>query len=229
MSPRHPRWPPRVRPTAPRRARPARLTTNIQPAKPRRIETNHEQIRQRPDDQRPEAPLQGVNDALLVNMVGHGCHQELHAAQGIAAKKINVLVVKNSLARRATEGTPLAEHVRRASTGLGAVCLGGEDIVALAKVITELAEATRIRPRSKPAAGVMDGESSRPSRSPRSANGPAAGAIELACGPDPRSGSRLVSQLIAVGGALGQPDQAEMRKGRRSTAAAAAAAERSRP
>ena len=70
-------------------------------------------------------------------------------------KKINLLVVKNSLARRATEGTALAPAFEGVE-GSAAVVWGGEDIVSLAKEITKLLDDKSLGPFSAKG-GVMDG------------------------------------------------------------------------
>ena len=52
--------------------------------------------------------LQNVHDALLVNMVGLDANTNTRLRAELRGKNIHVMVVKNSLAARATEGTPLA-------------------------------------------------------------------------------------------------------------------------
>ena len=47
----------------------------------------------------------GVDDALLVNVIGMPNEQNVALRRQLRQKKINLVVVKNSLARRATEGT----------------------------------------------------------------------------------------------------------------------------
>ena len=66
------------------------------------------------------------------------------------------MVVKNSLARRATEGTPLAAAFQTVEGSL-AVVWGGEDVVSLAKEVTRLAEVKEYEPFGA-RGGVMDGE-----------------------------------------------------------------------
>ena len=100
--------------------------------------------------------LQNVNDALLVNMVGMNSSATYSLRKELRAKKINILVVKNSMAARATAGTPLA----RLFDGVGgsaAICWGSEDIVALAKSITAILKSEKF-PAFQPRGGVMDGE-----------------------------------------------------------------------
>ena len=85
------------------------------PTSCRASSTSHEQIRQRPDHRRTSSSrLDGVNDALLVERDRHATRTERRAAPASCARRTSsLLVVKNSLARRATEGTPLAAGLRR--------------------------------------------------------------------------------------------------------------------
>ena len=52
--------------------------------------------------------LAGVSDALLVNVVGLDAIRTSKLRRELRSKNIHLEVVKNSLARRAAEGTPLA-------------------------------------------------------------------------------------------------------------------------
>jgi large subunit ribosomal protein L10 len=100
--------------------------------------------------------LDGVSDLLLVDVVGLKNEQSVVLRKGLREKKIELLVVKNSLARRATEGTMLAPAFEGAA-GTLAVVWGGEDLVSLAKEIVRLSEQTDLAPFA-PKGGVMDGQ-----------------------------------------------------------------------
>ena len=119
----------------------------------------------------------------------------------LRAKKINILVVKNSLAARATAGTSLA----RLFDGVGgsaAVCWGSEDIVALAKSITGILKSEKF-PAFQPRGGVMDGEQISADQVAEVAKWPSrTEQLSLLMGQILSVGSRLNGQLIAVGGAL---------------------------
>ncbi|MEM8681284.1 MAG: 50S ribosomal protein L10, partial [Planctomycetota bacterium] len=52
--------------------------------------------------------LEGVDEALLVNVIGIDANQTVVLRKELRDKNIQLMVVKNSLAKRATEGTPLA-------------------------------------------------------------------------------------------------------------------------
>lgn len=156
-----------------------------------------------------------VGDALLVNMVGLDANANNRLRAQLDEKNVRVMVVKNSLAARATAGTPLAAMFE-GLTGSSAVCWGGGDIVALAKEVARLAkdeqyEAFRAR------GGVMDGErlspeevaeiSKWPSREEVLGQivgqivGPGATLAGLVCGP----GSLLASQIARL--AESEPDE----------------------
>ena len=145
--------------------------------------------------------LQDVHDALLVNIVGIDANANHRLRDELAAKNIRLLMVKNSLADRATEGTPLAGMFRGVA-GSTAICWGAEDIVSLAKEITKLIRSDKYKPLEA-RGGVMDGEqlsapqvaavSKWPSRTEQ---------LSLLVGQILGPGARLASQLTAVGGAL---------------------------
>jgi large subunit ribosomal protein L10 len=145
--------------------------------------------------------LQGVNDALLVNMVGLNAGASHKLRSELRSKGVNVVVVKNSLAARAVAGTPLA-GLMDGVTGSAALCWGGEDIVSLAKAITRLIETdqyTTFRPRG----GVMDGERLSPEQVIEVSKWPSrAEQLSMLLGQILSPGANLVSQLTSVGGAL---------------------------
>src|SRR5215469_11358657 len=89
--------------------------------------------------------LEGVENALLVSVAGLDAIKNSRLRKTLRDKNINLLVVKNSLARRATEGTPLAAAFEQAEGSL-AMVWGGEDIVSLAKIITGLAGEKQYEP-----------------------------------------------------------------------------------
>jgi len=97
-----------------------------------------------------------VQEALLVNMVGLDANANNRLRAELREKNIHVMVVKNSLAHRATEGTPLGVMFE-GLTGTSAVCWGADDLVALAKEVTRLARDQQYE-AFQPRGGVMDGE-----------------------------------------------------------------------
>ena len=101
--------------------------------------------------------LEGVSDALVVDVIGIENNKAVELRKHFREKKINLLVVKNSLARRATEGTTLAPAFE-ATTGTLALIWGGEDIISLAKEVIAISGKKEYEPFT-PKGGAMDGQS----------------------------------------------------------------------
>jgi large subunit ribosomal protein L10 len=99
--------------------------------------------------------LDGVSDLLVVDVMGLNSEKTYRLRKQLRQQKINLLVVKNSLARRATEGTVLAPAFEGVE-GSAAVVWGGEDIVSLAKVVSKVLEDKAFEPIA-PKGGVMGG------------------------------------------------------------------------
>ena len=99
---------------------------------------------------------EGVSEALLVDVVGMEVNTNVVLREKLREQGIQLMVVKNSLARRATEGTVLAPAFEGAE-GTLAVVWGGEDVVSLAKEITRLANDDQFAP-FEARGGVMDGK-----------------------------------------------------------------------
>ena len=99
--------------------------------------------------------LDGVSDLLVVDVMGLKSDKTVALRKQLRQQKINLLVVKNSLARRATEGTVLAPAFEGVE-GSAAVVWGGEDIVSLAKVVSKLLDDKQFEPIA-PKGGVMGG------------------------------------------------------------------------
>ncbi len=106
--------------------------------------------------------LAGVTDALLVKVVGMDANRSVLLRRQLRDKNIELLVVKNSLARRAAEGTPLAPALDGMEGSLAFVW-GGQDFVSLAKEVTQLNEAKEFL-AFETRGGVMDGEQLTPER-----------------------------------------------------------------
>ena len=145
--------------------------------------------------------LEGVEDALLVDVIGLENNKNMALRQRLRQKNIQLLVVKNSLARRATEGTRLAPAFETAE-GTMALVWGGEDIIALAKEIVKIAEEKEFE-KFTPKGGVMDGQplgadqvkqvSKWPSRQEQ---------LSILVGQILRPGAQLSSQLLGAGSKL---------------------------
>lgn len=142
-----------------------------------------------------------VNDLLLVSLAGLDANRNSALRRELRGKNISLMVVKNSLARRATEGTSLAPAFE-GSQGTLAVVWGASDIVALAKEITKLGDDKKWAP-FEAKGGVMSGSpltaaevkqvSKWPSREEQ---------LSLLVGQILSPGSKLAAQLIGAGGAL---------------------------
>ncbi len=76
----------------------------------------------------------GVEEMLVIDMVGMEAEDSVVLRKRFREKDMHLMVVKNSLARRATEGTALAPAFAGEGGSLTAAW-GGEDIVTLAKEI----------------------------------------------------------------------------------------------
>lgn len=154
--------------------------------------------------------LTGVNDCVLADVIGMDANTTYSLRKRLREKGIGMMVVKNSLARRATEGTALAP----AFEGLGgshAVLWGADDFVTLVKEVTELDQDSEVFEKFESRGGVMDGEqltsdrvkeiSKWPSRAEQLSLlvgqilGPGSQLAALIAGP----GAQLVSQINQVG------------------------------
>lgn len=145
--------------------------------------------------------LEGVNDALLVNVIGLNSANTYSLRRDLRSKNIQLLVVKNSLARQAAEGTPLAGAFE-GSTGSLAIVWGADDFVSLAKEVVELNKKPEYE-KLEARGGVMDGERLSPEKVQDISKWPnRAGQISIVLGQVLSPGSKLLSQLNAAGGNL---------------------------
>ena len=145
--------------------------------------------------------LRDVSDALVVNMVGMDAVTDNRLRKELRARNIRVIVVKNSLAQRATAGTPLAPAFEGLA-GSAAVCWGSEDVVSLAKEITKLARDPRFAPFA-PCGGVMDGERISAAQVEQVSKWPSRiEQLSLLVAQILGPAATLASQITAAGGAL---------------------------
>ncbi len=145
--------------------------------------------------------LDGVEDALLVNVIGMDANQTVVLRRDLREKDIKLLVVKNSMARRAMEGTPLALAFEGVE-GTLAVVWGGEDFISLVKEVSRLDKSTDFD-RFEARGGVMDGEQLDADRVREISKWPnRLEQLSILSGQILSPGASLVSQLIAPGGAL---------------------------
>src|SRR5262245_24732343 len=145
--------------------------------------------------------LEGVQDLLLVNVVGLTANGTAALRKRLRQKNIKLMVVKNSLARRATEGTQLASAFE-GSQGTLAMVWGASDIVSLAKEVVKIAGEKEFEKFSA-RGGVMAGAKLLPKEVEQVSKWPTREEqISILLGQILAPGANLVSQLTSVGGAL---------------------------
>lgn len=167
--------------------------------------------------------FQGVNDALLVNIAALNAEQNYQLRKQLRSKNISLLVVKNSLARRATEGTPLASGFEGLQ-GQSAVMWGGQDIVTLAKEYVRLSKEKAFA-KLESRGGVLDGAKLAPADVEQVSKWPSrTEQLSILLGQILAPAANLASQLNSGGGALAS--QIEQRgKGEEAAAEEAATGE----
>lgn len=145
--------------------------------------------------------LTGVNDALLVSVMGMDAIKNQNLRAKLRSKNIQLVVVKNSLARRAVEGTPLAAAFEQAEGSL-AVVWGGTDIVALAKEVTALADDKAMAP-FEARGGVVDGQRIGPAQVKEVSQWPTREEVlAKIAGQILGPGARLAALLLGPGGTV---------------------------
>ena len=145
--------------------------------------------------------LEGVTDCVLANVIGLDANANVALRKRLREKEISLLVVKNSLACRATEGTALAPAFE-GITGTNAVLWGAEDFVSLVKEVEEL-DKDEAFDDFKTRGGIMDGEQLSPERVTEISKWPSrAEQLSLLVGQILGPGSQLVAQLTGPGSAL---------------------------
>jgi large subunit ribosomal protein L10 len=145
--------------------------------------------------------LTDVQDMLLVNVVGLTANRTAALRKALRQKNIKLMVIKNSLARRATEGTQLAPAFE-GSQGTLAMVWGASDIVALAKEVVKLA-AEKDFALFVARGGVMGGTQLKAEEVAQVSKWPSREEqLSLLVGQILSPGARLASQFIAAGGAL---------------------------
>jgi len=145
--------------------------------------------------------LEGVDDALLVNVVGLDANKTVVLPKQLREKNIGLMSVKNSMAKRATAGTPLAAAFEGIE-GTLAMVWGGEDFISLTKEIVALDKSKEFE-QFEARGGVMDGEHLTADRVKEISKWPnREEQLSLLVGQILSPGANLVSQLLAPGGAL---------------------------
>jgi large subunit ribosomal protein L10 len=146
--------------------------------------------------------LKGVNDAMLVNVIGLDSEQTAKLRTELRKKKIHLHVVKTSLARLATKGTPLYEAFEDCEGSL-AVAWGGDDVVSLAKELVRFAEMKEFEEKLQARGGSVDGEKLGPEGLKAVSSWPSRGELlSKIAGQILGPGSQLAAQLVGISGTL---------------------------
>jgi large subunit ribosomal protein L10 len=145
--------------------------------------------------------LTGVEDALLIDVIGLENNKNCALRQRLKKKNINLLVIKNSLARRATEGTSLAPAFETAQ-GTMALIWGGEDIISLAKEVVSIVENKEYE-KVQPKGGVMGGQPLAADQIKAVSKWPTRGEqLSILSGQILSVGAKLSGQLLSCGSKL---------------------------
>jgi ribosomal protein L10 len=100
--------------------------------------------------------LKGVNDAIVANIVGMTGEENYNIRKTLRDQGIGLMVVKRTMAARATDGTSLRPAFDK-QAGSMAVIWGCEDFVSLTRTITKLVNSGQF-PKLEIKGGVMDGD-----------------------------------------------------------------------
>lgn len=148
-----------------------------------------------------EQRLDGVSDALLVSTVGMTSNTTMALRDALRKKDIRMTMVKNSLARRATEGTPLSAAFTGVE-GATSVVWGGEDVVGLAKEIIRLTKEKEFS-ALVPKGGVLDGAQLAPEDVEKVSKWPSRQEqLSMLLGQILSPGANLMAQVTSPGGLL---------------------------
>lgn len=143
--------------------------------------------------------LAGVRYLMLIGLTGIDANKTVNIRATLASKGINLLVIKNSLAKRATEGTILATAFQDMK-GAYAVCWGATDIVALAKELVKLSKEKNLLGFEIRGA-VLDGEAMESAQAVDISKWPTREEqIAILLGQILGVGATLSGQFIALGG-----------------------------
>jgi len=145
--------------------------------------------------------LAGVGDVIVVSLGKLDAQKTTLLRQTLRKKRIHLQLVKNSLARRATSGTPLAPAFER-SEGMLAIAWGGEDVVDLAKELDRL-QGVKDFEGFECRCGALDGARLEASDVKSVAKWPSrAEQLSILSGQISSLGSTISGQIISAGGTL---------------------------
>lgn len=145
--------------------------------------------------------LGNVGDAVVVSLGRLDAQKTTELRKTLRQKKIQLQLVKNSLARRATLETPLAPAFEK-TEGMLAIAWGGDDVVDLAKELDRLAgvkEYEGLECRG----GALDGARLDADDIKRVAKWPTrAEQLSILSGQISSLGATLSGQILSAGGVL---------------------------
>lgn len=145
--------------------------------------------------------LDGVADAVLVNVIGMNSASTYAIRKRLREKNIQMLVVKRSLASRATEGSRL-RPMFGSQEGSMAIVWGCEDFVSLAKEIAAIDKSGTFA-KFEVKGGVMDGDALTAAQVKAISKWPnRLEQISMLIGQLLAPGARLSAQLLSPGAKL---------------------------
>lgn len=145
--------------------------------------------------------LVGVGDVIVVSLGKLDAQKTTLLRQTLRKKRIHLQLVKNSLARRAMSGTPLAPAFERAE-GMLAIAWGGEDVVDLAKELDRL-QGVKDFEGFECRCGALDGARLEAADVKSVAKWPSrAEQLSILSGQISSLGSTISGQILSAGGTL---------------------------
>jgi len=145
--------------------------------------------------------LAGVGDVIVVSLGKLDAQKTTLLRQALRKKRIHLHLVKNSLARRAMSGTPLAPALERAE-GMLAIAWGGEDVVDLAKELDRL-QGVKDFEGFECRCGALDGARLEAADVKSVAKWPSrAEQLSILSGQISSLGSTISGQILSAGGTL---------------------------
>lgn len=145
--------------------------------------------------------LADVGEAIVVSLGKLDAIQTSQLRQTLRKKNIHLQLVKNSLARRATMGTPLAPAFEKAE-GMLAVAWGGEDVVDLAKELDRLSGVKEFE-GFECRGGALDGARLEAADVKKVAKWPTRSEqLSILSGQIVSMASTLAAQIVSAGGTL---------------------------
>jgi large subunit ribosomal protein L10 len=145
--------------------------------------------------------LHEVGDVIVVSLGKLDAQKTTALRQTLRKKQIHLQLVKNSLARRATAGTPLAPAMEKAA-GMLALAWGGEDVVDLAKELDRISGDKQFE-GFECRGGALDGGRLEADDVKRVAKWPTRGEqLSILSGQISSLASVLAGQILSAGGTL---------------------------